>query len=37
MKEVRGVTGLEAEEFVAQDIERTENVTEARIGRIGPP
>jgi class 3 adenylate cyclase len=43
MKEGRGVTGLEAEEFsggrvkVAQNIERSDNVTGARIGRIGPP
>jgi class 3 adenylate cyclase len=43
MKEGRGVTGLEAEEFsggrvrVAQNIEKSDNVTGARIGRIGPP
>jgi class 3 adenylate cyclase len=43
MKEGRGVTGLEAEEFsggrirVAQNIERSDNVTGAKIGRIGPP
>jgi class 3 adenylate cyclase len=43
MKEGRGVTGLEAEEFsggrvrVAQNIERSDNVTGARIRRIGPP
>jgi class 3 adenylate cyclase len=43
MKEGRGVTGLEAEEFtggrvrVAQNIDRSDNVTGARIGRIGPP
>lgn len=43
MKEGRGVTGLEAQEFsagrvrVAQNIDRSENVTGARIGRIGPP
>ena len=43
MKEGRGVTGLEAEEMsggrvrVAQNIERSDNVTGAKIGRIGPP
>jgi class 3 adenylate cyclase len=43
MKEGRGVTGLEAEEFtggrvrVAQNIDRSDNVTGAKIGRIGPP
>jgi hypothetical protein len=43
MEEGRRVTGLEAEQMsggrarVAQDIGRGEDVTGARIGRIGPP
>jgi hypothetical protein len=43
MEQGRRVTGLEAEEMgggrakVAQDIGRGEDVTGARIGRIGPP